>query len=66
MLMWQGLEPEARTFNTIIIACNMCGQPQEALRVGAIFHIKKQGLHVFLLSKTCTPKRHIRKTLLIF
>ena len=31
--MWQGLEPETRTFNTIIIACNMCGQPQEALRV---------------------------------
>jgi hypothetical protein len=37
MLMWQGLEPEARTFNTIIIACNMCGQPQEALRVGALY-----------------------------
>ena len=40
MLMWQGLEPEARTFNTIIIACNMCGQPQEALRVCPILSHK--------------------------
>lgn len=29
----QGLEPEVRTFNTAIIACNMCGQPSEALKV---------------------------------
>lgn len=29
----QDLEPEVRTFNTAIIACNMCGQPQEALKV---------------------------------
>ncbi len=29
----QGLEPEVRTYNTAIIACNMCGQPLEALRV---------------------------------
>jgi hypothetical protein len=31
----QDLEPEVRTFNTAIIACNMCGQPQEALKVRA-------------------------------
>lgn len=29
----QGVEPEARTFNTIIIACNLCGQPLQALEV---------------------------------
>lgn len=29
----KGLDPEVRTFNTAIIACNMCGQPQEALKV---------------------------------
>lgn len=29
----QDLEPEVRTFNTAIIACNMCGQSQEALKV---------------------------------
>jgi hypothetical protein len=30
----QGLQPEVRTYNTAIIACNMCGQPQEAIKVG--------------------------------
>jgi hypothetical protein len=30
----QEIWPEVRTFNTAIIACNMCGQPQEALKVG--------------------------------
>lgn len=30
----QGLEPEIRTYNTAIIACNMCGQPDDALKVG--------------------------------
>lgn len=34
MFVVQDLEPEVRTFNTAIIACNMCGQPQEALKVG--------------------------------
>ena len=29
----QGLQPEVRTYNTAIIACNMCGQPHEALKV---------------------------------
>lgn len=29
----QEILPEVRTFNTAIIACNMCGQPQEALKV---------------------------------
>jgi hypothetical protein len=33
LLFLQDLEPEVRTFNTAIIACNMCGQPQEALKV---------------------------------
>ena len=34
IVMWtQGVEPEARTFNTIIIACNLCGQPLQALEV---------------------------------
>ena len=31
----QDLEPEVRTFNTAIIACNMCGQPHEALKVNS-------------------------------
>ena len=31
----QGVEPEARTFNTIIIACNLCGQPLQALEVSS-------------------------------
>lgn len=30
----QGQLPEVRTYNTAIIACNMCGQPQEAIKVG--------------------------------
>ncbi len=29
----QGIEPEVRTFNTVIIACNMSGQAAEALKV---------------------------------
>ena len=29
----QGIEPEVRTFNTVIIACNMSSQAPEALRV---------------------------------
>ena len=29
----QGIEPEIRTYNTVIIACNMSGQAQEALKV---------------------------------
>lgn len=33
LLPLQDIEPEVRTFNTAIIACNMCGQPQEALKV---------------------------------
>ena len=33
-LYLQGLEPEPRTFNTVIIAANMCNQPLEALQVG--------------------------------
>lgn len=36
LLLLQDLEPEVRTFNTAIIACNMCGQPQEALKVGGL------------------------------
>ena len=34
--MWytlQGVEPVLRTFNTLIIACNMCNQPREAMAV---------------------------------
>ena len=33
VLPWQGIEPEIRTYNTVIIACNMSGQAQEALKV---------------------------------
>ena len=29
----QGIHPVLRTFNTLIIACNMCSQPREALSV---------------------------------
>ena len=29
----QGIDPEARTFNTVIIACNMSSQAVEAVRV---------------------------------
>lgn len=29
----QGVEPVLRTYNTLIIACNMCGQPREAMAV---------------------------------
>lgn len=32
----QGLKPEVRTFNTVIIAANMCNQPTEALKVGPL------------------------------
>lgn len=28
-----GLRPETRTFNTVIIAANICNQPLEALKV---------------------------------
>ena len=38
MLWLQGAEPEARTFNTIIIACNLCGQPLQALEVCCSAH----------------------------
>lgn len=31
----QGLKPEVRTFNTVIIAANMCNQPAEALKVSS-------------------------------
>jgi hypothetical protein len=41
----QDLEPEVRTFNTAIIACNMCGQPQEALKVGSQ-HWQAHNMHV--------------------
>jgi pentatricopeptide repeat protein len=27
------VEPVLRTYNTLIIACNMCGQPREAMAV---------------------------------
>jgi pentatricopeptide repeat protein len=33
LLATQGIEPEIRTYNTVIIACNMSGQAQEALKV---------------------------------
>ena len=33
MVRCQGIEPEVRTFNTVIIACNMSGQAAEALKV---------------------------------
>lgn len=39
----QGLEPEVRTFNTAIIACNMCGQPQEALKVTGFYVVVHTG-----------------------
>jgi pentatricopeptide repeat protein len=29
----QGVQPVLRTFNTLIIACNMCNQPREAVAV---------------------------------
>lgn len=29
----QGVEPVLRTYNTLIIACNMCNQPREAMAV---------------------------------
>ena len=31
--MAQGVDPVLRTYNTLIIACNMCGQPREAMAV---------------------------------
>ena len=31
--MLQGVDPVLRTYNTLIIACNMCGQPREAMAV---------------------------------
>ena len=33
MHMLQGVDPVLRTYNTLIIACNMCGQPREAMAV---------------------------------
>ena len=33
MHMPQGVDPVLRTYNTLIIACNMCGQPREAMAV---------------------------------
>ena len=33
LVAMQGIEPEIRTYNTVIIACNMSGQAQEALKV---------------------------------
>ena len=33
LVAWQGIEPEIRTYNTVIIACNMSGQATEALKV---------------------------------
>lgn len=41
----QGLQPETRTFNTIIIACNMCGQPTEALKVQFVTPVCIQHQH---------------------
>ena len=29
----QGIEPVLRTYNTLIIACNTCNQPREAIAV---------------------------------
>ena len=31
--LFQGVEPVLRTYNTLIIACNMCNQPREAMAV---------------------------------
>ena len=39
----QGLQPEVRTYNTAIIACNMCGQPHEALKVSCLQTCLKGG-----------------------
>ena len=33
MDLLQGVDPVLRTYNTLIIACNMCGQPREAMAV---------------------------------
>ena len=33
MQILQGVDPVLRTYNTLIIACNMCGQPREAMAV---------------------------------
>ena len=33
ILHLQGVEPVLRTYNTLIIACNMCNQPREAMAV---------------------------------
>jgi hypothetical protein len=41
-VLLQDLEPEVRTFNTAIIACNMCGQPQEALKVSGQLQQQQQ------------------------
>ena len=40
----QGVAPALRTYNTLIIACNMCNQPREALAV-----------HQELLAEGCAP-----------
>ena len=32
-MILKGIEPEIRTYNTVIIACNMSGQATEALKV---------------------------------
>ena len=38
-LLWlQGVKPEARTFNIIVFACNLCGQPLQAPEVGCSAH----------------------------
>lgn len=47
----QGVEPEARTFNTIIIACNLCGQPLQALEVSSSHCLNFQLRHTALQSR---------------
>jgi len=66
----QGIEPEVRTFNTVIIACNMSGQAAEALKVyermlnvgaqpTATTYTALIRCAMFCISRTCgPPDRH--------
>ena len=50
----EGVTPVLRTWNTLLIACNMCNQPREALGVFVTMQVRVFSLSP-LLSYACTP-----------
>ena len=58
----QGLEPEVRTFNTVIIAANTCNKPEEALKVRFEITLLSDTLIIRLPIRTHLKEYHCNAT----